>query len=89
MIQKLKAFWSSLPHPVQALVLSVATAMGTAVLHAASESFCFDTVCLKHYIGVSVAAGLAAARAFYMVPNRGANGSSNPQLPPVAPPAQS
>lgn len=71
MIQKAKQFWASLPHPAQALILAVTTAAGTAFAHAIEEGNCFSTACLKHYAGTAIAAGLVAARAFYMVPNRG------------------
>lgn len=76
MIQKLKAFWASLPHPVQALLIAIATAFGTTLLHAVSEGNCFSAICLKHYVSTSLLAAVAAARAFYMVPNRA--------LPPAA-----
>lgn len=69
-MNKLKALWASLPHPVQALVLAFATAAGTTFVHAIGEDGCFALECLKHYAATSVGAGLIAARAFYMVPNR-------------------
>lgn len=82
-MNQLKALWSSLPHPVQCLILAFATAAGTAFLHALSEGNCFTLICLKHAIASSLLAGLAAARAFYMVPNRPAP----PALPPDVPKA--
>ena len=82
-MNKLKAVWSSLPHPVQALILAFATTAATTFIHALSEGNCFTVVCLKHFATTSLAAGAVAARAFYMVPNgRG----SAPQAPPQPPP---
>jgi hypothetical protein len=69
-IQKLQALWASLPHSVQAALLAFAAAAGTTFVHAISEGGCFAAVCLKHYAATSIGAGLVAARAFYMVPNR-------------------
>ena len=69
-MNQLKLLWSSLPHPVQALIIAFATAAGTTLLHALSEGNCFTAICLKHALASSLLAGVAAARAFYMVPNR-------------------
>jgi hypothetical protein len=78
-IQKLKAFWASLPHQVQVILLGVGTAALTAFLHAVENGNCYSADCLKHYVASAVAAGLAAGRAFYMLPNR--------QVPPQPPAA--
>jgi hypothetical protein len=78
-LKALQALWASLPHPVQALLLAFGTAAGTTFIHALSEANCYSGACLKHYAATSIAAGLVAARAFYMVPNR--------QVPPTPPQA--
>lgn len=67
---KLKALWAALPHPVQALIVAFITAAGTAFFQAISENLCFTVACLKHEAYTAVIAGIAAARAFYMVPNK-------------------
>jgi hypothetical protein len=79
-LKALKALWSSLPHPVQAILVAFGTAAATAFLHAFSEANCYSSACLGHYALTSLAAGAAAARAFYMVPNR--------TLPPAPPAAE-
>lgn len=68
-MNKLKAFWASLPHPVQAGLILFATTAGTTLAHAIEESFCFSTQCLKHYAASAIVAGVVAVRAFYMLPN--------------------
>jgi hypothetical protein len=77
-MDKVKAFWASLPHPVQALIVAAVTAAGTTFLHAVSEGNCYTVVCLKHYAATSLLAAVAVVRAFYMVPNRPALQGSNP-----------
>lgn len=69
-MNKLKALWASLPHPAQAVILAFVTAAGTTFLRAFGEDDCFSLVCLKQYAATSLLAGVATARAFYMVPNR-------------------
>jgi hypothetical protein len=74
MYTKALSVWYSLPHQVQALILAVATAAGTAFIHALSEGNCYTKACLEHYASVSVAAGIAAVKLFYMRPGPGPNG---------------
>jgi hypothetical protein len=82
MWNKLKAFWASLPHQVQAAVVAFATAAGTVLgeelqaLASGQQSFTVATV--KHDLLAALAAGLLALRAFYMFPSR-------PQQPPDPP----
>ena len=83
MWNKAKQFWASLPHPVQAILLSTATAAGTAFIHALSEGNCYSAECLKRYAASAVGAGLIAAKAFYMTPNRPQLPAQNP-APPAA-----
>lgn len=67
---KLKALWASLPHPVQAIIVAFVTAAGTAFSQSLFQNLCFTSACLKHEAWSAILAGAAAARAFYMVPNK-------------------
>lgn len=78
---KLKALWAALPHPVQAFIIAVATATGTAFFQALSQNLCFTATCLKHEAWSALLAGAAAARAFYMVPNKPAPAPKPTQQP--------
>lgn len=69
---KLKAVWSSLPHYVQAGLFSVGSAFLITFVHALSEGGCYSSTCLKHYLGTALAAAVAAASAYYTIPNKGA-----------------
>ncbi|MBV8807964.1 MAG: hypothetical protein JO033_04765 [Acidobacteriaceae bacterium] len=80
---KLRAMWGSLPHPVQALIIAFASAAASTFAHAWSEHMCFTRECLKHYAAISISAGVVAARAFYMMPNR--SQAAAPVVPAVAP----
>lgn len=75
MIQKLKALWASLPHPVQALVVAFVGGCGAEIGNIAADfpDICLNAVCLKHDVGLVLGAGLVAARAFYMLPNKKKN----------------
>jgi hypothetical protein len=72
MIQKLKAFWASIPHPVQALIVAFVSGAGAAAAHAYEDAgFHMSWGELHHLLPTAIAAGVVAARALYMVPNRG------------------
>lgn len=71
--QAAKNFWHSLPHQVQAAVV-VFTAAGSASLGkilSDPSTACWQSGCVKHYLGAAVGAGLIALRAFYMRPGPG------------------
>ena len=69
-MDKLKAFWASLPHKVQAGIVAGLTAVVTTFAQAYSHPpLCFALVCLKQHAAASLFAGMAALRAFYMLPN--------------------
>lgn len=71
MIQKLKAFWASIPHPVQALIVAFASGFAAAAAHAYEDAgFHMSWGELHHLLPTFVAAGALAARALYMVPNK-------------------
>lgn len=70
-MNQLKAFWASLPHFVQALIVAFVGGAGAEIGKIASDypNICLVVVCLKHDLGLIVGAGIVAARAFYMLPN--------------------
>lgn len=68
-MDKLQKFWASLPHPMQAVIVTVASAGAAAFVHAASEGGCYSGACLKHYAATAAAAALGSLRVFYMLPN--------------------
>jgi hypothetical protein len=71
MIQKLKAFWASIPHPVQALIVAFASGFGAAAAHAYEDAgFHMSWGELHHLAPTFLAAGVAAARALYMVSSK-------------------
>jgi hypothetical protein len=74
LIAQAKAFWASLPHPVQATVLVFVTVTFTTLTKELQELIFgmggFTWVSLEHDISVAVVAGFIAAKAFYMLPNR-------------------
>lgn len=71
MINKIKVFWASLPHGLQAAIVTFGTAAGVSLLDAYSEGK-FS----KHDIILAVTSGFAALRAFYMVPNKPQGGGN-------------
>jgi hypothetical protein len=87
MIQKLKLFWASLPHQVQAAIVTFGTAAGVTIAHAIEDgTMPSNWPAIKHLLATAVVSGVAALRLFYMLPNR-SNGSSAPSLPPDVPKA--
>lgn len=87
MIQKLQAFWASLPHYVQMLIIAFIGGCGAEIGKIAADypNICLSGLCLKHDIGLIVGAGVVAARAFYMLPNGTAQivTASRAQVPKV------
>lgn len=71
-MNKGKSLWACLPHPVQALVIAFVGGCGAEVGRLAADfpNICISTSCAKHDLGLIIGAGLVAARAFYMLPNR-------------------
>jgi hypothetical protein len=65
----LKAFWASLPHQLQAIIVMFVSAFFATFVHVASESSCYTGSCLKHYAGTALTAGFVALRVFYMIPS--------------------
>jgi hypothetical protein len=94
MIQKLKTFWSSLPHQVQAAIVVGVSASGETLAHVIEEGQIPHTwAAAEHLLSSAVVTGFLAAWAFYRLPNRPAavapadtpTGPNAPQVP--APPA--
>lgn len=82
MIQKLKLFWGSLPHQTQAVIVAFSSGFVAAAAHAYEDAgFHMSWGELHHLAPTFLFAGVAAARALYMLPNRG-----NGAVPAVRPP---
>lgn len=81
-MNKIKAFWNSLPHQVQAGVVAFATATGATLIHAFEDAgltscsswSCFGhalkTVFSPHMVLTALFAGAAALKVFYMIPSK-------------------
>lgn len=70
-MNRLKAFWSSLPHQTQALIVAFGSGMLAAAAHAYEDAgFHMSWGELHHLVPTFIAAGVVAARALYMNPNR-------------------
>jgi hypothetical protein len=68
--QKLKAFWSSLPHQVQAAVIVGASAFGESIEHVIEiGQLPHSLLDAKHLLGRAFVAAVVAAWAFYRLPN--------------------
>ena len=79
MIQKAKALWASLPHQVQALLVAFATGFAAAAAHAYEDAgFHMSWGEVHHLLPTFIAAGVAAARILYMVPNRAVSNQPQP-----------
>lgn len=71
-MNKLKALWARLPHPVQAGIVTFIGAAGATITHAIEEGRVPNTWAdWKHLVGTAVVAGLIALKAFYMLPSNG------------------
>jgi hypothetical protein len=91
-IPKIKAFWASLPHAVQAIVILFVTTAGTTIVHSIEDGIVPHTWAdAKHMLGTAVVAGIVAVRAFYMLPNGNAQlvaqakAQNAAQVPPDVP----
>ncbi len=75
-MNKLKTLWGSIPHPLQALLVAFASGFLAAAAHAYEDAgFHISWGELHHLLPTFIAAGVAAARILYMVPNRPALGA--------------
>jgi len=85
MVAKICQFWDSLPHQVQCLIFAFVSGFGAATAHAYEDAgFAMSWGELHHLLPTFIAAGVVAARAYYMVP-KGKNGHGGPPVsgPPV------
>lgn len=72
MFDKLKAFWNSLPHPVQgAIVLFGGASLGVIGSAVGGEHSCLTLSCWRQYFGDGFRAGVAAVVGLYLPLNRG------------------
>ena len=86
-MNKIKAFWGSLPHELQTAVIIGLSAAGETLEHVIEMGhFPSDWPGVKHLIGRTIAAGLIAAWAFYRKPNLN-QAPQPPALPPDVPKA--
>ena len=80
-MNKLKAFWASLPHQVQALLILFGTGASTTLAKELQAylagTLSFSVSSLEHDLGMAIVSGLTAVRVFYMLPNR--------DVPPTSP----
>lgn len=78
MINKIKAFWASLPHQIQGGIIAVASAVAGVLVHHYSDPAAWSLAEVKHEVVTALAAGVGALRVFFMLPN----------TPSVEPPKQ-
>lgn len=70
MIQKLKQWWNSLPHPVQAGIMLFVGAATGVIRHAIeTPNACMTLDCWKEYLFSAAHAGLLAVIALYIPAN--------------------
>ena len=74
LIAQAKAFWASLPHQVQAVIVLFATAAGTTLAKELQAlifgTLSFSVSSLEHDLGMAVTAGIMAVKVFYLLPSR-------------------
>jgi hypothetical protein len=70
-VNKLKALWASLPHVLQAGIVTFTAASAAYLGQALSDpsTFCVSPSCLHKFAAGAIAAGVVALRAFYMTPS--------------------
>lgn len=70
MIQKVQAYWNSLPHPVQAAIMLFGGAAVAVVKHSFADAHgCLTETCLKGYVYAGLHGGIAAVVALYIPAN--------------------
>ena len=69
MIDRVKAFWASLPHQIQAGVVAFLCAFGAAASQKFAEpNTCYSLTCLWRYLPTFLSAGVIGVKLFYMQP---------------------
>jgi hypothetical protein len=72
MLTKVRAWWNSLPHQQQALIMLVGGAAIAAAKHGFVDAHgCLTSVCLKGYLWAGIHGGVAAVIALYIPANLG------------------
>lgn len=70
-MDKIKAFWSKLPHIVQAGIVLFAGAAASVVFNAiGQDKSCLSFECWKHYLADGFRAGVGAVVALYLPNSR-------------------
>lgn len=74
-MNRIKAFWNSLPHQVQVTIIGIATAASSAAVSEVKEWItvpnpCFTLACIQAHWHTAIHAAVIAAVVFYMNPNR-------------------
>ena len=77
------AFWRSLPHQLQAMIVVFASAAATFLGGWLWDGpSCWTWFCLKHTLGAACGAGYIAVHAFYMRPGPGPHADESLYAPP-------
>jgi hypothetical protein len=72
MLTKVRAWWNSLPHPVQVVIMLAGGAFVAAVKHAFADAHgCLTEVCLKGYFWAGLHGGITAVIALEIPSNLG------------------
>lgn len=70
MIQKIRTWWNSLPHPLQAGIMLFAGAATGVIRHSIeAPDACMTAACIKGYLFSAVHAGVLAVIALYIPAN--------------------
>jgi hypothetical protein len=78
-VQSIRAWWTSLPHPVQAAIMLAGGAAAAAIQHGFLTAHgCLSAVCIRGYLWAGVHGGVAAVVALYI--------PSSLKLAPAPPP---
>jgi hypothetical protein len=66
-LNKIQAYWNSLPHEVQAAIMLFAGAAVAILKHNFADAHgCLTSICLKGYLWAALHGGLAAVVALYI-----------------------
>jgi len=89
----IRSWWTSLPHPVQAVIMLFGGAFTGVIRHVLQNpNACMSVDCWKGYLFSAVHAGVLAVIALYVPANvlgaqQGIGGQAPPPGPPAAPKA--
>jgi hypothetical protein len=72
MLQKVQAFWNSLPHPLQAVIMLFLGAATGVIRHILeTPNACMTVICWHGYVVSAAHAGILAVIALYIPANLG------------------